>query len=64
MAFLKPVLKSNSILRFLTKNAYRREMVMIILLKLTLLFLLAHFCFSHPTSKELTSIKLASHWLA
>lgn len=48
---------------FFAKNRYRREMLLVILLKLLGLFLLWKFCFSHPLSHTLTTDTLAKHYL-
>lgn len=45
------------------RKTYRKEIVLVITLKLLALTLIWFISFSHPISKQLTPSKLAQHYL-
>lgn len=48
---------------FFTKNALRREMFLVMIAKLFILFLIAKFLFAHPIDHALTAHDLAQHYM-
>jgi hypothetical protein len=52
-----------SITKFLLRNRFRREIVLVITLKLLALLCLWGFFFSHPVSKQLNKPTLVNHYL-
>ncbi|OGT63512.1 MAG: hypothetical protein A3E85_00830 [Gammaproteobacteria bacterium RIFCSPHIGHO2_12_FULL_45_12] len=45
------------------RSYYRKEMILVILVKLVALGILWYVCFSHPLDKHLSITALSGHWL-
>lgn len=50
-------------LKFFNRNAYRKDILLVILLKLILLSLLWYCFFSHPVAETLNTEMLTAHYL-
>lgn len=54
----------DSIRRFLSKNPFRREIAVVLVIKILALFLLWGLFFSHPDSSRLKSQNLMNHFIS
>lgn len=52
-----------SIVQFFLRSRFRREIILILVLKVLALWVLWSFFFSHPVSKELNTMRLMDHYL-
>ena len=57
-------LSRSSIIQFLVQNKFRKEITLIICVKLIALFLLWGFFFSHPVSRKLNKAVLVEHFVS
>jgi hypothetical protein len=51
------------LLQFFQTHRFRKELLIALLLKFSLLFLIAGLCFSHPLAKDLTRLDLVKRFL-
>lgn len=58
------ILRSSTIGQFILRNSFRKEITLIIALKLLALSLLWGLFFSHPISEQLKKPKLVEHFIS
>lgn len=58
------ILRTTTIVQFIGRNSFRKEITLIISLKLLALSLLWGLFFSHPLSEQLKKPKLVNHFIA
>ena len=51
------------IIQFITQNPYRKEIFLILFLKLVAMGLIWGFCFAHPLSEQLKKPDLIRHYV-
>jgi hypothetical protein len=52
-----------ALLQFISRTTYRKEIMLVLALKLFLLWLLWMFFFSHPADVNLTKEEMAQHFI-
>lgn len=57
------LLRPSTIKFFMTRNRFRKEMILVICIKLFAIFLLAEFFLSLPVAEQLTTSGLAKHFV-